>query len=227
MLMKISMPFLSRKKDRNKVVITSISLRFMGAVHSMQGISSDKQIFYVNIPFQNKMGSNLLPGNLKGPPMKIKEIKVSLPFKLLESSPQLPSEVQFMSKTVFRLKVEGPAVNYEGPMSVTINDEPEETIGLNIKAIVLRKGSERAELQNSSMRLSLQKGQIFKTELQMYNILKYNDKISKVRAALPFIVESTDPAAPTAVDRKDSYVMKIYVRAPDSNYTGDLEIIVE
>ncbi|EQD28805.1 hypothetical protein B1A_20990, partial [mine drainage metagenome] len=132
-----------------------------------------------------------------------------------------------MSKTVFRLKVEGPSVNYEGPMSITMNDEPTETIGLNIRSIVLSRGKERAVLQNSSMRLSLQKGQIFKTELQMFNILKYNERISKVSAVPPFNVESTDPKAPAVIDKKDSYVMKIYVRAPDSNYTGDLEIVVE
>ena len=58
-------------------------------------------------------------------------VKVGTPFKLLEVNPQLPAEIQFMTKTVFRLKVEGPAVNYEGPMSITMNDEPAENIGLN------------------------------------------------------------------------------------------------
>ena len=224
--MQIKIPFLPKKKGY-KVTITNISLRFMGAVHGIPGITSEKQVFYVNIPFQNKMGSNLLPEDLKGPSMKIKEIKVGMPFKLLEVNPQLPAEIPFMTKTVFRLKVEGPAVNYEGPMSITMNDEPAENIGLNIKAISISKGEQRVELQNSSMRLSLQKGQIFKTELQMYNVLKYNDKISRVRVAPPFTVESTDPAFPTTVEKKDSYVMKIYIRAPDSNYTGDLDIIVE
>jgi len=224
--MQIRLPFLPKKKGF-KITVTNISLRFMGAVHGIPGITSEKQVFYVNIPFQNKMGSNLLPDDLKGPSMKIKEIKVGMPFKLLDVSPALPAEIPFMEKAVFRLKIEGPSINYEGPMSITMNDEPAENIGLNIKAIVLSKGNQRVELQNSSMRLSLQKGQIFKTELQMYNVLKYNDKISRVRTAPPFTVESTDPAAPASVDKKDSYVMKIYVRAPDSNYTGDLEIIVD
>ena len=224
--MQIKLPFLSKEKGY-KVTITNISLRFMGAVHGIPGITSEKQVFYLNIPFQNKMGSNLLPSDLKGPSMTIKEIKVGLPFKLLDTSPQLPAEVPFMGKTVFRLKVEGPSVNYEGPMSITMNDEPADNIGLNIRSIVISKGNKRVALENSSMRLSLQKGQIFKTELQMYNILQYNDKISRIKVTPPFTVESTDPMAPTTLDKKDSYIMKIYVKAPDSNYTGDLEIIVE
>ncbi len=224
--MQFSIPFISKKKGY-KVTITNISIRFMGAVHGIPGITSEKQVFYVNIPFQNKMGSNLLPDDLKGPSMTVKEIKITPPFKLLEVSPKLPSEVKFMDKAVFKLKVEGPSVNYEGPMSITMNEEPADNIGLNIRAIVLSKGSQRVVLENSSMRLSLQKGQIFKTELQMFNILKYNDSITRVKVAPPFTVESTDPAFPTTVNKQDSYVMKIYVKAPDSNYTGDLEVIVE
>ena len=78
---------LKRAKPASQVEITSINLKFMGEMHSIAGKKVNSGIFELTIPFQNKIGSDLLPDMLKGPKLSLAKIDVSPPFQLVDYSP--------------------------------------------------------------------------------------------------------------------------------------------
>ncbi|MEM3839351.1 MAG: hypothetical protein QXF01_02100, partial [Candidatus Micrarchaeaceae archaeon] len=92
-------------RKQPKVNITSVNLRFMGEMHSVGGKIVDSRVFELNIPFQNKIGSDLLPDTLKGPRLEISKVEVSQPFQLIECSPKFPVYVEYMNRVMFKLKI--------------------------------------------------------------------------------------------------------------------------
>ncbi len=208
-----------------RITITSINLRFMGETHSLAGREVKGGTFELALPFQNKIGSGLLPDMLKGPGLTLSSIEVSPPFTLLGISPKLPQEVAYMQKVVFRLMIKAPEVAYEGPLAVSFGNEPGETVNLNISSMVLEAKGTKVVLEDSAIVANMQKGQIFKRSVQLYKILGYQDTLSSISVSSPFELVSTDPPElPIRLDRKDSYIISLFIKAPDSSYAGTLEI---
>lgn len=207
-----------------KVTITNISLRFMGKPHGIAGMEVTERVFELHIPFQNKMGSDLLPDNLRGPPIVLNSITVTEPFKLVDVDPKLPVEVPYMSKTRFTLRISAPDMAWEGPLSISFGNEPANNVAINVRRVVLHYEGRSAELEESSIKTSMQKSQLFKQSLQLYQILSLGDTVSKVEVNAPFEIVSTDPKLPIKADKKDSYIMSIYMKCPESSYSGDLDI---
>lgn len=206
-----------------KLTITSINLKFMGNSHGMDGIKTDSSVFDLNVPFQNKMGSNLLPDNLKGPSLTISKITVAEPFKLLDVEPKLPVQVDYMSRTVFKLRIKGPDVTYEGPLSLNFGNETNDNVGINVQKIVLNHNGKKVELEESGVTATMQKSQLFKHSIQLYKILSFGETLNAVEVDRPFELVSTDPKLPIKIDKKDSYIMNFYLKCPDSSYAGNLE----
>ncbi len=206
------------------MAITSINLKFMGEMHSIGGREVNGNVFELSIPFQNKIGSDLLPDMLKGPKLALAKIEVSQPFQLLDFSPKLPLEVEYMEKVTFKLRIKAPNVAYEGPLTINFGNEPKETVNLNISRITLSTNGRSTELEDSAMVANMQKGQIFKRSVQLYKIMSYNDAVNSISVSSPFELVSVDPKVPFRLDRKDSYIIGIYIKAPDFNYAGDLVI---
>jgi hypothetical protein len=211
-------------KNKAKVTVTSINLRFMGETHSIQGRAVKEKIFQVEIPFQNKIGNDLLPDNLKGPSISLNRLTVAPPFQLVDFDPKLPVEIGYLSRTVFKLRVRAPDVTYEGPLAITFGNELADTVNLNIKAILLNTKGQQLELENSGMIISMQKSQIFKRTVQLFKIMKFGDSIAQISVNKPFELVSTEPTLPLTVNKKDSYILGIFIKAPDYNYAGNLEI---
>lgn len=207
-----------------EIKITGVSIRFMGEVHGMKGLTVTDKTFYYELPFQNKIGSDLLPEQVKGPPMKVSEIKVKEPFKLIEVSPTLPVSVPYLSRTMLRLKIEAPEVNYEGPLSIEVLSDSADKVSINIQKIMLHNGSTTVELEDSAIIFPMQRGQVFKKDVQLYKILPYKGRLSSVEVNEPFKVVSTEPGIPLVLDRKDSYVMSIFMKAPEFSYAGVLDL---
>ena len=207
-----------------KVTVTSINLKFMGNSHGLDGMDVDKPEFEVSIPFQNKMGSGLLPDNLKGPPVRISRIKVGEPFALLDVAPKLPVDVPYMDRTVFRLRIKAPGMRYEGPLSVDFGNDAAGSITINIKKVMLHYMGRSVELEESSIGASMQKSQLFKESIQLYKIASFGDRFSSVQVSKPFELVSTDPKLPIVADRKDSYILSMYLKCPDFSYAGDMDI---
>ncbi len=207
-----------------KVTITSINLKFMGNSHGLAGMEVSEPVFELRIPFQNKMGSNLLPDNLKGPKIVLSSVTVGSPFRLVDISPKLPVEVPYMSKTMFTLKIAAPDVTWEGPLSINFGNESANNVTISIKKVTLHHGDKSIELEDSGVTTSMQKSQLFKQNLQIYKVLSLGDTVNKIEVSAPFEIVSTDPKLPIKADKKDSYIISLYMKCPEFSYAGDLDI---
>lgn len=196
----------------------------MGETHSIGGREVKEKIFTIDIPFRNKLGNDLLPDNLKGPALIVDKVSVADPFKLLDITPKPPQEVGYMSSAVFKLKIKAPEVNYEGPMVVTFGSGATDSVNLNIQKTTLTYMDQKTELENSGMIINMQKGQIFKRSVQLYKILSYGSKLESISVNAPFEIVSTDPKLPVQIDKKDSYILGIYIKAPEYNYAGSIDL---
>ncbi len=206
------------------MTITSINLKFMGEMHSIGGKDVNERVFELSIPFQNKIGSDLLPDMLKGPKMSLAKIEVSQPFQLVEFSPRLPLDIGFMDRVTFKLRIRAPDVTYEGPLTINFGNESKEVVAISIEKILLTGKGHTVELEDSAMAMGMQKGQIFKKSVQMYKVFSYGDTVRSIEVSKPFEVVNTEPKTPFRLDSKDSYIVGIYIKAPDFSYAGTLDI---
>lgn len=207
-----------------KVTITNINLKFMGGAHQISGMEVADKVFDLRVPFSNKMGNNTLPDNLKGPKMVISKITVEPPFKLVDVTPALPVEVEYMAKVVFILKIAAPDMNWEGPLTVNFGNESTNNVTISIKKVTLHQAEKAVELEESGVTTSMQKSQLFKQNLQLYKIISFGDTVSKIEVNEPFEIVSTEPKLPIKADKKDSYIISIYMKCPQFSYAGDLDI---
>lgn len=213
-----------KKKSGTNITVTSINLRFMGNSHAIDGMHVTEAEFDVNIPFQNKMGSGLLPDNMKGPKMVVSAITVADPFKLVHISPELPVEVEFMSKAMFRIRIRAPNITYEGPLSINFSNEASNSVTISLKKVTLHYKDRDVELEDSAVTSTMQKSQLFMEKIQLYKIISLGDVVNSVEVSRPFEIVSTDPKLPIKADRKDSYIVSLYMKCPDFGYAGDLDI---
>ncbi len=218
--------FIEKLFGRKKFVstITGISIKFLGETHTLPGLEIKNRKFDVSIPFQNKMGSSMLPDMLKVPPLTLEKIAVLPPFKLLGTEPSLPAKVDFMSKIIFKLKLEAPQSGYNGPLSVSFSNSSTDLITLSVNKVTVSSPSESVALDDSAFMLTVQKGQVFKKSMQLFKIYKFMDKVNLIEASKPFEIVNTVPQLPLTLDHKDSYIIDVYLKAPDFSYSGSLEI---
>ena len=212
------------KTPGKSITLTSINLRFGSDVHALQGMEFDKEEFELKIPFKNTMGSGLLPDNLKGPEITIKKVSVDSPFQLVGLSPETPLSVGYLESTNFNVRLRSPSPNYTGPVTVSFETDTSENVNIDLNKVVLIKDNIRREIEDTAANMILKKSQIIRRDIQVYKILKYNQAVSSVKANPPFEIVSSEPAAPFTIDRKDSYVIKLFIKCPDFNYAGPLEI---
>ncbi len=217
--------FKNNKNPGKSITLTSINLRFGSDVHALQGKEFDKEEFELKIPFKNTMGSGLLPDNIKGPEITIKKISVDSPFQLTQLSPKPPLKVGYLSSTSFNMRLRSPSPNYTGPVTISFETDTSDNVNIDINKVVLIKGDMRREIEDTATNMILKKSQIIRRDIQLYKILKYEQAVSSVKANPPFELVSSEPALPFTIDRKDSYVIKLFIRCPDFNYAGPLEII--
>ena len=223
----ISRLFGRSKAQTPKVKVTSINIKFMGNSHGLDGRDVEGSELELEVPFQNKMGSGLLPDNLSGPKIVLNTITVGAPFKLLNVFPQLPVSIPYMSRTVFKLKIGVPNMTYEGPLSINFGNEPANNVTISIKKVTLHQGPRAVELEDSGVTSSMQKSQLFKQNIQLYKVASFGDTINGISVSKPFELVSTEPKLPIKADRKDSYIVGLYLKCPDYSYAGDLDINFE
>ena len=212
------------KKSKASIFLTSINLRFGSDVHALSGKEVEGQEFELEIPFKNTMGSGLLPDHLKGPGIKITSISTDVPFQILSTEPKTPISVDYLSSLVFRVRLRSPTTNYTGPVTISFNTESGDNVNIDLNKVVLVDGTLRVDIEDTASNMILKKSQIIRRDIQVYKILKYGRSVSAVKANDPFEVVSSEPSMPFIVDKKDSYVIKLYIKCPDFNYAGPLEL---
>jgi hypothetical protein len=226
--MKIKLPELFGSK-RQKVTITAINLKLHNHMHSMQGMEVRERVFSIDIPFKNKSHTDMLTEATsfkaeKAKPVNIKGIEVGEPFKLLSATPNTPISVEADQRVDFKLMVEAPEHNYTGPISISFLSDSVETLHIEISKTILILNGKRTEIETSSRILNLPKGQIFGEKVQLYKAMSYGDHLKGIELEPPFKFVSSEPKLPLKIDDTNSYILEIYIQAPDQPYAGPLEI---
>ncbi|MGC8687597.1 MAG: hypothetical protein ACP5RM_02760 [Candidatus Micrarchaeia archaeon] len=225
--MKLNIGFVKKKSFNTN--ITALKLKWKGETHEAPGLKTNNRIFDVTIPFHNRRDeTDMLKSILKSSVIEsitVKKIEVAQPFKLVNVEPIVPHTIKYGDKVDFKLSIEAPAYSYSGPLEIEFVEDEPERVRIEINKIVLISGNKRVSIPNSEMAMSLRKSQIFKINVQLYKILSYGDNVSSIEAGVPFEFVSSIPGVPFKIDNKNSYVVTIFVKAPQMNYGGPLEIL--
>lgn len=224
-----------KEKGKGQLSITSLNLRWHGQMHAMEGLVPKERRFTVTIPFQNKTAQDKLPFEAlkqrfkaeEQPPIVISGIQLSDPFKLVSVEPKLPRSVASGERVEFVVTVDGPDYGYNGPLTVMLNSEEASMIKVQINKVMLRTASKSVEIENSGVILNMPKGGIFKNSVQLYKALSYGDVVTRVTIGKPFDFVESEPHLPFTVNDPSSYLVTFYVRAPDLDYAGPMEIKLE
>lgn len=214
---------------RQKVTITTVNIKLHNYMHSMVGMEVKDKTFAIDIPFRNKTHTNLLTAATdfkaeKAKPIVIRSIDVGEPFRLVSVSPVMPVEISADEKVDFKLTLEPPSHNYTGPLGISFISDNVETVHIEISKTILNFGGKKTTIETSSRIMTLPKGQIFAEKVQLYKAMSFGDTASRIELEPPFKFVSSEPKLPLKIDDTNSYILEIYIQAPDSPYAGPLEI---
>jgi hypothetical protein len=213
-----------KKRSAASTVITSISIDYLGDKHGLEGMRVNGSVFELKIPFQNKTGSDLLDESLKRPDLRVDTISVSQPFKLVGVSPKLPVVVKYGEGVTLVLKISAPALPYTGPLSVSLGEKASGMVRIQIDKMVALSKGQRFILEDAPSVLNVQKGQVLKRDIQMYKVMKYGDAVNGIGVNAPFVFSGAEPKPPFRIDKENSYIISVFVLAPEYSNTGPLEI---
>ncbi len=217
---------------RAKTNITAINIRLQGHVHQLGGMSSSEKVLEIRIPFRNKVHSDMLTEAgvfraAKGKPISITAIKASDPFTIASVEPKAPLEVKSGEAVEFSIRLNAPAHNYSGPLTISFESASEEVIHVEIARTILAYRGRRTEIESSARMLNLQKNGILVEKVQMMKAVGFGDTVTRAEAGAPFRLVSTEPKLPAKMDSPSGFIMSFYLQAPDHSYSGDLEIAIE
>ncbi len=220
---------LGKKKTQTK--ITGVNISWRGGFHRIDGFMPKGNPFEFKLPFTNASEvPKIMERTLKsdaGVPIVIKGISIDPPFQLIKSSPELPLEVKAQEHVDIMLSIHAPKQSYSGPMIVRMSSQEEDRVRVELSGVTLQYKNKKVKVENSQKFMELKKGQIFRHPVQMYKILSLGNTIKRVTTSKPFEFVSSDPKLPFRVDNKNSYIVSFYIRAPDANYAGPLELTFE
>ncbi len=210
------------RHGKPKANITSISINYMGSTHQLQGMKVFDSEFELRIPFKNKTASDL-PEDIKRPDLRIDDIQVQSPFKLIDVKPQLPIVVPYGESTEILLKLKAPEIAYTGPLFLNMLAKSPDSIHVSISHVLLSKDEKSYEVESSQRSMYLQKGEVFRQDVQVMSVLDKGESISRVEVNKPFSLVKTEPQLPLNCD-KDSIVLSLFLKAPEFSYAGPLEV---
>ncbi len=216
-------------KKPEKVMVTAVNIKFMGAMHSINGFEVKGKVFTLTLPFQNKPTRTMINQIFKAeknPPLKIRGIGVKQPFRFVSVSPGVPLEVEEDGKVVFKVKVEAPDYAYSGPLDVDLIAQDLEMVHLELTKTIITTLRKKVELRDSSQIMDLQKGQIFIQNVNVVQALSEGDEVRRVDVEKPFTIVGTEPKVPFKIGEKTGFIIDLYIQAPRENYGGPLEIKV-
>jgi len=220
-------------KKAPKISITAINLKYRGQMHSIGGLDSAESLFSVTIPFTNRPYSNYLTDYLSEEnvikagdfdPINLKSIDAMPPFKVVSIEPKLPAKIGPEERVEFKIGIQGPEINYMGPMTLEFIEENREFVHLEITNTTLNFKGKEAIVDSELNILNLPKNSIFGEGIQLLRALDYGMKIESISVGEPFKFEGSFPKPPFTINDKGSFIVTIYVKAPASNYSGPLVV---
>lgn len=226
--MKLLSKLFNKKPTGIILDITSTNIMWNNSFHTLPGQRTTSNPFTVKIPFTNSNKVNELVKNIfksgEGELIRVNEIVVYKPFELISTTPLVPIDVKPNQRIEFEVTIRGPLQNYSGPLSIKIVPENKELVKIELNKTRLIYKGKISDVDKSELILTLGKGQIFKNTVQMYKGMSYGDSVSNISINKPFELVSTEPNIPFAINDKNSYLVTFYIKAPDTNYAGPLEI---
>ncbi|MEM3841345.1 MAG: hypothetical protein QXN59_01460 [Candidatus Micrarchaeaceae archaeon] len=222
--------FIKKRKASKLIEIGTVNVRWRGSFHTLPGASSDTSRFVYVIPFKNTISQNELIKDIAKEQvpdtMKILGVNVAQPFKLVSVDPNPPFEIKAGEKVEIKLTIDGPTAKYSGPMAVTIVEDQPETVKIGVNRVVLHRGSKSFEIPDSSIMMEIQKNMVFANKVQIYKIMGFGETASSISVSPPFKFVSSNPKLPFTVDDPNSYLVELYIQAPESSYAGQLDVYV-
>ncbi len=223
---RMKLNFFGKKKW---AMITQINLKYNGEIHSVEGMEAGSKIFTVTVPFTNRRYSNALvdAGIIKASdfePISLKDIVATQPFKILSVEPKLPRKVGTEERVEFKISVEAPDYAYSGPMTLEFLEENKEIVHVELTNVIVSAMSKEIVAESNMNMFNVPKNHIFQQNLQLLKILDYGAKVESITVDKPFEFEGSSPKLPFVINDASSFIVSIYVKAPDSNYAGPLAI---
>ncbi|MGC8478723.1 MAG: hypothetical protein ACP5NE_02235 [Candidatus Micrarchaeia archaeon] len=209
--------------------ITQINLKYNGEIHSTEGVEAKGRVFTVTVPFTNRRYSNALvdAGIIKAgdfEPVKIKSINALPPFKVISIEPQLPREIGLEERVEFKISIEAPDYSYSGPMTLEFVEQSKELVHLELTSVIVKAIGKEIVAESSMNMFNIPKNQIFQQNIQFLKILDYGTKVESITVDKPFEFEGSEPKLPFLINDASSFVVSLYIKAPDSNYAGPLTL---
>jgi len=218
-------------KKAPKITITNINLKYRGQIHQMDGLKSEESTFSVTIPFTNRPYSNYLTDYLSAEhmikssdfdPVIMKSIEAAQPFKVISVEPALPTKIAPEERVEFKIKIQGPDINYMGPMTLEFIEENREFVHLEITSTSINFKGKEVIVDDSLNIMNLLKNGIFEEGIQLLRALDYGTKIEAIDVAEPFKFEGAFPKPPFIINNRGSFILSVYIKAPPYNYSGPL-----
>ncbi len=224
-----------KKKNGGKVTITAVNIKWRGSMHAMDGFEVSENPFTITIPFQNKSQQDALPFDAlkerfraqEKAPVRITGVDVATPFKLVSMEPKLPVDVMSSQRVELKMTLQAPDYTYSGPVAITLNSEEASMIKIQINKVIVTTPMKSVEIENSGVILNMPKGGIFKNSIQLYKAMSYGERVDKVALEKPFEFVSCDRPIPFTINEPSSYLVTFYIKAPDIDYAGPMEIKLE
>ncbi|MGC8676208.1 MAG: hypothetical protein ACP5T3_01680 [Candidatus Micrarchaeia archaeon] len=204
--------------------ITSVNISYMNDVHQLPGLKPLRKEFELRVPFRNKTASDLADDTVKRPDLRIDAISVKQPFALLGVLPSLPIILQYGQSTELVLRLKAPDVAYTGPLFIDMQAKMPDSLHIGISSVKLSSNGRTYALDDSAKSLYISKGDAIKQDVQALAILHEGDEVKEVSANAPFAVLKTSPQVPFKVNSSNSMIISVYLKAPDYNYSGPLEL---
>ncbi len=224
--MKMNFGFL-KKKSNYSGEITGISLYWKNSMHGLPGKKLSSPEFELSIPFSNKNYEQLSFLKKADNTETIQSMEIKEPFKLVGVIPQLPVSVKSGESIEFKIKIKAPDYNYSGPLVIKMISKPSEIVHVELPDIIAISGDKRVKVNEHGEVKSVEKNSNFEVSMQMYRVLTYNDTVTNVTVNKPFEFIGSDPKIPFTIDNKSSYIARFYIKAPEFDYAGNLELDFE
>jgi len=107
----------------------------------------------------------------------MKSIEAVQPFKVISVEPALPRKIGPEESVEFKIKVQGPDINYMGPMTLEFTEENREFVHLEITNTAINFKGKEVIVDDSLNIMNLPKNGIFGEGIQLLRALDYGTKI--------------------------------------------------
>ncbi len=211
---------LFRNKGKGRINITSVKINYMGAVHELEGLSTNDKEFDIRIPFKNRISSEM-GDNVKKPDLRIDSISVNEPFELLHVSPELPISLPYGDSIMLVIKIKAPSLSYSGPLFLNMQVRSPELVHIGISTLRISMDGRNKELP-IKRDIYIVKSDVFKQEVDLAGVVNSGESVNAIKASPPFEVSNTLPPLPFTL--QEGQKISIFIKAPNYNYAGPLEL---